>query len=387
MVEASFRHFDLKLIEPSFGSTLTDLIIDLDHLRKKRLVGSTHPKVFFQLKNIFHTLESIGSARIEGNNTTVAEYIETKLTETKVVPPGIKEIQNIERAMAFIEENVHDYPLNKLFLSEMHKMIVAELLPPPHGEGDATPSEYRRTNLKINKSAHQPPEWLKVGDYMDELIEFVNKEESPKYDLLKAAIAHHRFVWIHPYGNGNGRTVRLFTYALLVKAGFNVNVGRIINPTAVFCSNRNDYYSNLSEADKGTEEGMIMWIEYVLKGLKEEIEKIDKLLDYDFLRKEILLPTISHSIERKYITDLEGKILKRVVEMQVIQAGDVKEFFKGKVDAEVSRQIRKLIDKKMLVPEKEGARKYILRFDNSYLLRSVMKTLGEKGFLPVHDKV
>ena len=386
MVEASFRHFELKLIEPSFGSTLTDLIIDLDHLRKKRLVGSTHPKVFFQLKNIFHTLESIGSARIEGNNTTVAEYIETKLTETKVVPPGIKEIQNIERAMAFIEENVHDYPLNKFFLSEMHKMIVAELLPPPNGEGDATPGEYRRTNLKINKSSHQPPEWLKVGDYMDELIEFVNKEESPKYDLLKAAIAHHRFVWIHPYGNGNGRTVRLFTYALLVKAGFNVNVGRIINPTAVFCSNRNDYYSNLSEADKGSEEGMIMWIEYVLKGLKEEIEKIDKLLDYDFLRKEILLPTISHSIERKYITDLEGKILKRVVEMQVIQAGDVKGFFKGKVDAEVSRQIRKLIDKKMLVPEKEGARKYILRFDNSYLLRSVMKTLGEKGFFPVHDE-
>jgi len=59
MVEASFKHFDLRLIEPSFGSTLTDLIIDLDHLRKKRLVGSTHPTVFFQLKNIFHTLESI----------------------------------------------------------------------------------------------------------------------------------------------------------------------------------------------------------------------------------------------------------------------------------------------------------------------------------------
>jgi hypothetical protein len=36
----------------------------------------------------------------------------------------------------------------------------------------------------------------------------------------------------------NGRTVRLFTYAMLVKTGFNVNVGRIINPTAVFCSYR-----------------------------------------------------------------------------------------------------------------------------------------------------
>ncbi len=387
MSEAKFLHYDLKLIEPSFGSALTDLIIELDYLRKKPLGGSTHPKVFFQLKHIFHTLESIGSARIEGNNTTVAEYIETKLAKTKNVPPSIKEIQNIEKAMAFIEENVKDYPINRAFLSEMHKMIVDGLLPPPNGEGDETPGEYRKTNLKINKSSHKPPEWLKIEDYMAELLDFVNREDSPKYDLLKTAIAHHRFVWIHPYGNGNGRTVRLFTYAMLVKTGFNVNVGRIINPTAVFCSNRNDYYTNLSEADKGTDEGLIKWIEYVLTGLKEEIEKIDKLLDYDFLKKEILIPTISYSLERKYITEVEGKILKKAVDIQVIQAADVKEFFAGKADSEVSRQIRKLIDKKMLSPEKEGARKYVLRFDNSYLLRSVMKSLGEKGFLSIRDEV
>ncbi len=387
MLEAAFLHYDLKLVEPSFGSSLTDLIIELDHLRKKPLGGSTHPKVFFQLKHIFHTLESIGSARIEGNNTTIAEYIETKLTESKNVPPSIKEIQNIEKAMAFIEENVKDYPINRAFLSEMHKMIVDGLLPPPDGEGDVTPGEYRKVNLKINKSAHKPPEWLKVEDYIGELIEFVNRENSPKYDLLKTAIAHHRFVWIHPFGNGNGRTVRLFTYAMLVKTGFNFNVGRIINPTAVFCSNRNDYYSKLSEADKGTDEGIITWVEYVLKGLKEEIEKIDRLSDYNILKKEILIPTISHSLERKYINDVESKILKKAIEMQVIQAADVKEFFSGKADAEVSRQIRKLIDKKMLVPEKEGTRKYVLRFDNSYLLRSVIKLLGEKGFLPVRDEV
>ncbi len=387
MSEAKFLHYDLKLIEPLFGSSLTDLIIELDYLRKKTLGGSTHPKVFFQLKHIFHTLESIGSARIEGNNTTIAEYIETKLAETKKVPPSIKEIQNIEKAMAFIEENVKSYPINRAFLSEMHKMIVDGLLPPPNGEGDTSPGEYRKINLKINKSSHKPPDWLKVDDYMNELIDFVNRDDSPKYDLLKAAIAHHRFVWVHPFGNGNGRTVRLFTYAMLVKTGFNVNVGRIINPTAVFCSNRNDYYSYLSEADKGTEQGMITWVEYVLKGLKEEIEKIDKLTDYNFLRKEILIPTISHSLERKYINDLEAKILKKAIDMQVVQAADVKEFFIGKADAEVSRQIRKLIHKKMLVPEKEGARKYILRFDNSYLLRSVIKLLGDKGFLPVHDDV
>lgn len=387
MSEAKFLHYELKLLEPSFGSQLTDLIIELDYLRRKPLGGSTHPKVFFQLKHIFHTLESIGSARIEGNNTTIAEYIETKLTETKKVPPGIKEIQNIEKAMAFIEDNVKEHPINRAFVSEMHKMIVDGLLPPPDGEGDHTPGEYRKNNLKINKSSHKPPEFLKVEDYMSELLDFVNQNDGQKYDLLKAAIAHHRFVWIHPFGNGNGRTVRLFTYAMLVKTGFNVNVGRIINPTAVFCSNRNDYYTNLSKADKGTDEGVLEWSEYVLKGLKEEIEKIDKLTDYSFLRKEILLPAISYSLERKYITDVEAKILRKVIDNQVVQAGDLKEFFVGKLNAEVSRQIKKLIDKKMLVPENEGTRKYILRFDNNYLLRGVIKALGEKGFLPVRDDV
>src|SRR3989304_6451617 len=96
-----FKHYDLELVIPDFSSHLTDLIIELDYLRKKRLTGSTPLMIFFQLKNIFHTLESISSARIEGNNTTIAEYIETKLSGSKKVPPSIKEIQNIEKAMAF----------------------------------------------------------------------------------------------------------------------------------------------------------------------------------------------------------------------------------------------------------------------------------------------
>lgn len=386
MSEANFSDYKLKLVEPSFGSSLTDLIIELDYLRKKSLGGSTHPIVFFQLKHIFHTLESIGSARIEGNNTTVAEYIETKLEPTETsVSEGVKEIKNIEKAMGFIEDNIKNYPIDKIFLSELHKMIVDDLPPPPQGEGDHTPGVYRNVNLKINNSTHIPPDYVKVQDYMFELLDFIEKKDSPKYDLLKAAIAHHRFVWIHPFRNGNGRTVRLFTYAMLVKTGFNVNVGRIINPTAVFCSNRNDYYDNLSKADLGTEEGILSWCEYVLKGLKNEIEKIDKLSDYDYLKKEILLPSLIHSLKREYITDVESKILKKVIELQIIQASDLKKIFSGKVSSEISRQIKKLIHKKMLVPEKEGARKYIIRFDNNFLLRGVIKVLDEKGFLPVRD--
>ena len=388
MSQASFKPYDLKLIEPSFGSNLTDLIIELEHLRKKTLGGSTHPQVFFQLKHLFHTLESIGSARIEGNNTTIAEYIETKLDSgdtEKNKSHSIIEIQNIEKAMEFIESTIQDYPINKAFLSELHKIIVKDLPSPPNGEGDLTPGSYRNKNIKISNSLHLPPDSFLVDTYMDDLFSFINNEDPSKYDLLKSAIAHHRFVWIHPFGNGNGRTVRLFTYAMLIKNGFNVNVGRIINPTAVFCSNRNGYYDNLSKADSGSDNDVLEWCEYVLKGLKEEIEKIDKLTDYEYLKKEILIPSINFSLERKIITEIESKILKETIEKQVVQNLDLEKFFKGKAKSEISRQIKKLIDKKMLIPERDSARKYVLRFDNNYLLRGIIKMLDEKGFLPIRD--
>ena len=384
---AEFKYYDLKLIKPSFDSRLTDLIIELEHLRKKQLGGSTHPQVFFQLKHIFHTLESIGSARIEGNNTTIAEYFESKLDEdsSKNLSFNILEIQNIERAMEFIEKNVIDYPINKSFISELHKIVVDGLPISNGGEGDKTPGVYRSHNIKISNSNHLPPEPFLVEGLMEEMFEFIRNDDSSKYDLLKSAIAHHRFVWIHPFGNGNGRTVRLFTYAMLIKNGFNVNVGRIVNPTAVFCNNRNEYYDKLSKADLGTEEGILEWCEYVLNGLKEEIEKIDKLSDYQFLKEEILLPSINFSLSRQIITDTEAKILRETIEKQVIQNSDLEKFFKGKAKSEISRQIKKLIEKKMLIPERESARKYVLRFDNNYLLRGVIKMLDEKGFLPLRD--
>ncbi|GAA4319163.1 Fic family protein [Compostibacter hankyongensis] len=337
------------------------------------------------MKHIFHTLESIGSARIEGNNTTIAEYIETKLDEHRSIPPSIREIQNIEKAMDFIDEHIKEFPINRAFLSEMHKMVVDGLAAPPAGEGDALPGEYRKHAVKINKSTHIPPDAFLIAEYMEELMEFINRSDSPKYDLLKVAIAHHRFVWIHPFGNGNGRTVRLFTYAMLIKSGFNVDIGRILNPTAVFCSNRNDYYKHLSEADSGTSEGILNWCTYVLKGLKEEIEKIDRLLNYDFLRRHILVPAIDYSLERRHITELEAKLLRRVAEKQLIQAANVKDLLPRKASAEVSRQLRKLIEKKMLMPEKAGTRKYVIRFDNSYLLRGVIQALGERSFLPTNE--
>jgi hypothetical protein len=60
-MNSKFKHIDLKLIKPDFGSNLTKLILDLDYLRKRKIEGTTCPVLFYQLKKIFHLMESIGS--------------------------------------------------------------------------------------------------------------------------------------------------------------------------------------------------------------------------------------------------------------------------------------------------------------------------------------
>jgi Fic family protein len=94
----TFKHFDLKLVNPPFDSRLTDLVIELDYLRKKQLGGTTHPLVFFQLKDLFHMLESLCSARIEGNRTTLAEIIENRLEGASSTDEKMREIINMEEA-------------------------------------------------------------------------------------------------------------------------------------------------------------------------------------------------------------------------------------------------------------------------------------------------
>ena len=213
-MSASFKHIDLKLVSPSFDSKLMDALMELNHLRRLELYGSTMPFLFFQLKEIFHLLESVGSARIEGNRTTVSEYIEQKIERKERSTERFSEIANVEQAMSYIEENIDvGANVSHHFIRELHQLCVDSLTE----EGDRTPGAYRTWQVEIAKSQHLPPESHLVQGYMDELVDFINNEDDKKYDLIKIAIAHHRFVWIHPFGNGNGRVVRLLTYALLIK--------------------------------------------------------------------------------------------------------------------------------------------------------------------------
>lgn len=375
-----FAHHDLELLNPSFDSGLVDVLSELEHLRRLQLGGDTPPAVFFQLKALFHTLESLGSARIEGNHTTLADYIESKVEGAAEASDPLREIANIEKAMDYVESIMQTgADLTEFAIRELHSITVQGL----QREGDRTPGAYRESGVSIAQSDHLPPEAVMVPSYMQELVAFVNKQDAPKYDLMKVALAHHRFGWIHPFGNGNGRVVRLLTYAMLMKYGLNVSAGgRVLNPTAVFCIDREKYYAMLSTADTGTKEGLEAWCTYVLAGIRDELEKVSRLTDYGYLTRHILAPTIALAKDRAWITPLEEKILSTAIQLKVVKSGDIADALPTLSAAQRTYQIKKLVDQGMLLPLSPGARQYTIGFSNNYLIRGVIKSLREEGFIP-----
>lgn len=377
----AFHHQDLELLNPAFDSPLVDVVTELEHLRRLRLEGSTPAPVFLQLKQIFHMLESLGSARIEGNHTTLADMVESRLeAQPAALDDHLREMANIEEAMGYIEERfAPGQDFTEHFVRELHAMAVTGL----EREGDATPGAYRQSAVQISQSEHLPPEALLVPQYMGELVAFVNRADSAKYDLMKVALAHHRFAWIHPFGNGNGRVVRLLTYALLIKYGFNVSTGgRVLNPTAVFCNDRDQYYAMLGQADTGTAEGREVWCTYVLAGMLDELTKVNRLTDQGYFLDRILVPALSYARARELVTSLEERVLLATARAGVVKAADLKSSMPGMTDAQRTYQIRKLVERHMLVPLYDGARQYTVGFANSFLMRGVIPALSAEGFIP-----
>jgi len=373
----------IKIPDPSWGSELANIILDLEKLRTKRLGGDVPPHIFFQLKNIFHILETLGSARIEGNNTTLAEYIEKIIEKEKDRNEQSDEIENLEKAINFIEENTDENThINRAYISEIHKILTKDLTPPSNGEGSRYPGELRKIPVSINSSGHTPPDPLILQEKFEDFITFINAEYREQYQLLMVAIAHHRFEHIHPFDNGNGRMGRLLNYAFLIKLGFQVKNGRLLNPSSVFYADRDKYYDMLSKADSLKDNNILDWSEYFLLGMKNEIEKIDSLLSNDYVKNSILQHTLRYALEYEHITKQEYKVLEFLInsENMCIKSADLSEI--GiKETKKKTMVITKLKEKNIIDSITPKGRIYTIKFSNNYLLRGVMNILKENGFI------
>lgn len=383
--EKKFKHWDIKLPSPSWNSDLPRKIIDLEKLRDKRLSFESLD-IFMELKLIFQTLENWASARIEGNQTRLLDALVPKSkTTTKKKTVDQMELENLRMAITYAEDYCKENEkLSVNFILDLHKMVANDLPVGQDEPGDSTPGKFRTKQVEITKSSHVPPLGIKVKDYMQELVDFANQDHANQNWLIVAAVFHHRFTWVHPFTNGNGRVVRLVTYAMLQLMGYGVTKGRILNPTAIFFADRNKYYQSLAEADNGSDKGLIEWSDYFLGGLLEEVNKIDKLLDKDYVLNTILYPVLKNAHEAGRVSDDEHTLLR----WSLLQPGFT--FVSGDINTalgtqktplERSRMLKRMRELDIITPAFNSKQKYVVELWSSTFIVYLINILKNKGFV------
>lgn len=379
----------LKSINPSFNSELVSELFNLEKIRYTHLGGTTPPWLFFDLREIMYILESVASARIEGNRTTVVSAAMDSLSnDEKPSDENLQELRNIRKAIDFIEETFDgddSQQITPSFIREVQKIVVTDL----KHDGSKWPGDWRSCSAHITKSDHKPPNHIEIPRLIQELCDYIADGNDNKMDIIKIALAHHRLAAIHPFDNGNGRTARLITYAMLIKAKFiNKTMRTILNPSAIFCMDRQEYYDKLAAADSGREEALEDWCLYVARGIASEMVRVNKLLDRNYAVPNIIEPALKSALDSQFISAEEHEILKIAMQKDLIQAQDVRHLFGPTASAAVqtSRVLTNMRDKGLLMVHPDYQKKYVMRFANNYLLRDVLLAMDRNGLLVVKNE-
>ena len=156
------------------------------------------------------------SNAIEGNTLSRAEtalIVDKGLTvEGKTLTEHLEAVNHAQALMYLSTlKNLKKSDLTQHHLLELHRLILQKI-------DDANAGRYRSVSVRIAGSRAIMPNPMKVPHLMDEFMTWLTKAQGN--ELMIAADAHFRFVSIHPFTDGNGRTARLLMNLVLMQAGF-----------------------------------------------------------------------------------------------------------------------------------------------------------------------
>jgi Fic family protein len=101
---------------------------------------------------------------------------------------------------------------------------------------------------EVADGRHLPPEAVVLPRFLERFEQvFDPRHLSKMRQVIAVDAAHHRFVWIHPFYDGNGRVVRLMSHAMLKRLGVGSSVW---SATRGLAGNVNSYKSLLMAADE-----------------------------------------------------------------------------------------------------------------------------------------
>jgi Fic family protein len=169
--------------------------------------------------------EAITSSQLEGASTT--RKVAKEMLETKRKPSDKSE-QMIFNNYLLMKKALErkDEELSLELILELHEIATRNAI-----DNEALPGEFRTddnitvTNL-YNEVAHQPPSHSTIQTRLVALCDFANECSDGlhgsqfMHPIVKAIILHFMIGFIHPFGDGNGRTARALFYWFMLRSGY-----------------------------------------------------------------------------------------------------------------------------------------------------------------------
>ena len=271
----TFR-FDLNRLRPADWLALGEAAS-----MSERVAGAPlDPEIADSLHSLYLAKGALATTAIEGN-TLSEEEVRERIDGTLKLPPSReylgREIDNIVAVCNTLADELYErnrIPLTVERIMWMNETVLNNL----EIEDYVAPGQLRRTNVSVG--SYRCPNWHDVEFLLSRLFTTLNSFVSPQGDqvphaILKAIFAHLYLVWIHPFGDGNGRTARLVEVAILLEAGMPQPVCHLLSNH--YNLTRAEYYRQLAQASR-TENGLYRFAAYavagLVDGLRGQIEEI-----------------------------------------------------------------------------------------------------------------
>ncbi|MFT5776798.1 Fic family protein [Hyphomonas sp.] len=317
---------------------LADLALELAE-RSAGLKRSLPEGVVSALADLVRTMNCYYSNLIEGHDTHPID-IEKAMNEDFSGDKDKRDLQLEARAhievQAWIDAGgLEGRPATREAVVELHRRFCEKLpedllwtVNPDSGEKIAVaPGGLRTRDVKVGH--HVPVSSGAVPRFLDH-FESAYRRLGRVDSIVAAASAHHRLLWIHPFIDGNGRVVRLMSYAMLREA---LDTGGIWSVARGLARREADYKQHLQACDGArpgdrdgrgslSEEALAQFAIFFLEICIDQIAFMENLVEPGRLRDRILL-WVEEEVRGNRLSPKSGLVLEALLFRGTLPRGDV----------------------------------------------------------------
>jgi len=258
-------------------------------------------------------LSSYASTSIEGNPLPLTDVKQLLKSNKEKIRDTEREVLNYNKVLQSLHKTVRSdkFQLNVKTIERIQGQVVDGLMDnPAHCGALREAPVIIRNPRKIDEIVFIPPDNKDVRGLLSDLLEFI-KDNIGKIDpIILAGIFHRQCVIIHPFIDGNGRTTRLLTTAILGEVG--LDLFEIFSFENYYNRNITRYFKAVGlegdDYDLADKIDFSEWLEYFAEGILDELGRVRKTLPEQSVAKPRLEP--HHRQILKYI-EAHGSITQR----------------------------------------------------------------------------